>query len=74
MYADQIAAARKRSIKDRLNGDLPDDFAPIRQGGVKRFDLSPFCLYVYSNFAFRIGFFWFDSFPDASGLVIFLVQ
>ncbi|XP_020112169.1 ankyrin repeat and SAM domain-containing protein 6-like isoform X1 [Ananas comosus] len=36
MYADQIAAARKRSIKDRLNGDLPDDFAPIRQGGVKR--------------------------------------
>ncbi|XP_072962509.1 uncharacterized protein [Typha angustifolia] len=36
MYADQIATGRKRSIRDRLDGDLPDDLGRSRAGSGKR--------------------------------------
>ncbi|KAL3531099.1 hypothetical protein ACH5RR_010421 [Cinchona calisaya] len=36
MYADRVEAASKRSIKDRLNGNAPDDFSRRRQITGKR--------------------------------------
>ncbi|KAJ4748749.1 SAM domain protein [Rhynchospora pubera] len=36
MYADQITTGRKRSIKDRIDGDSTRDFARGRNNGAKR--------------------------------------
>ena len=37
MYADRIAAGSKRSIRDRLNIDLPEDVGRSRKTNSKRF-------------------------------------
>ncbi|KAJ3683277.1 hypothetical protein LUZ60_013504 [Juncus effusus] len=36
MYADQITTGRKRSVRDRLDGDQPRDSVRDRLGGAKR--------------------------------------